>query len=648
MINYMYKYDISKHLIKIKKFIDDPKIKIVSFDIFDTLLVRPMLYPQDIFYLADQLIKEKYDKSLLQVRLHAESKLKNPYINIHEIWNYIIEEYHLSKEEGEQYKNIEIKLEYDLLYARKRIYELYDYAVHKGKKVVAISDMYLPSDILERILRKNGYEHISKVYVSCECKKRKDSGDLYEYFLKDQCNSMPDNILHIGDNYKSDYQMAKKAGLEAVYIPSNLKIFLSNINIKKIENWDFIHSSLINRIFLGFGINFLFNNHLEGVKEERLSLNGFVDIILFPMLLKTILFMSNEECMNLYHQISFASRDGYLPYHMFEILNKFIKNNKNVVYFDASRQAYSCITETSIYDKMNSKKISKDYTIEDYINSLIINNEIKIEILKNLSEFEKRITVLDNQQLVSDVLNRNIDLIIKDREEQKIAAKVYYHKIFNEEDRREIVFDCGYSGSISNALSKVFDGKKSFDKLYIWENQENKYCDQKNKTITYAIFGTLRPAWMDELIECCLSPLKGGCKGFYIDSGILKTEYEHIWISTSMAQDIQTIQKRCLEHTEQFMKIFLNYTVSLKWDSFDIFVPIAKYFFITVKKHNENIFQNILISDSFSTHNLSTNMSQKIRDINNLLYRGRMVSGFRKVKCKICGFLKRINYKECQ
>ena len=410
---------------------------------------------------------------------------------------------------------------------------------------------------------------------------------------------MPDNILHIGDNYKSDYQMAKKAGLEAVYIPSNLKIFLSNINIKKIENWDFIHSSLINRIFLGFGINFLFNNHLEGVKEERLSLNGFVDIILFPMLLKTILFMSNEECMSLYHQISFASRDGYLPYHMFEILNKFIKNNKNVVYFDASRQAYSCITETSIYDKMNSKKISKDYTIEDYINSLIINNEIKIEILKNLSEFEKRITVLDNQQLVSDVLNRNIDLIIKDREEQKIAAKVYYHKIFNEEDRREIVFDCGYSGSISNALSKVFDGKKSFDKLYIWENQENKYCDQKNKTITYAIFGTLRPAWMDELIECCLSPLKGGCKGFYIDSGILKTEYEHVWISTSMAQDIQTIQKRCLEHTEQFMKIFLNYTVSLKWDSFDIFVPIAKYFFITVKKHNENIFQNILISDSF-------------------------------------------------
>ena len=52
---------------------------------------------------------------------------------------------------------------------------------------------------------------------------------------------------------------------------------------------------------------------------------------------------------------------------------------------------------------------------------------------------------------------------------------------------------------------------------------------------------------MDELIECCLSPLKGGCKGFYIDSGILKTEYEHVWISTSMAQDIQTIQKRCLD-----------------------------------------------------------------------------------------------------
>ncbi|MCI8950796.1 MAG: HAD-IA family hydrolase [Lachnospiraceae bacterium] len=639
----MHTYDVNNQLIKIKKLIDDPKIKIVSFDIFDTLLVRPALYPQDIFYLADQIVKEKYNKSFLQVRLCAENKLKNPYINIHEIWDYIMEAYHLSKEEVEVYKNIEIKLEEDLLYARKQIYELYRYAVYKKKKIAAISDMYLPSDILKRVLKKNGYKHISKVYVSCECKKRKDSGELYAYFLKEQCNYRPDSILHIGDNYKSDYQMAKKAGLEAAYIPSNLKQFFSNINIKKVEHWDLIHSSLVNRIFLGFGINVLFDSSLDELKKDRLSLNGFVDIILFPMLLKTLLFISNETCMDSYRQISFASRDGFLPFQMFEILNKYIKGNKKAIYFDASRQAYSCITEGSIYDKMNSKKISKDYTIEDYINSLIIDDKIKTEILKNLPETEKSITVLDHQQAASKVLDRNIELILEDRKNQKAAATTYYHRIFDGEDKREIVFDCGYSGSVSNALSKVFDGKKLFDKLYIWENQENKNCDQKNNTVTYAIFGMLRPAWMDELIECCLSPLKGGCKGFSIDNGILKTEYEQIAISDSMSRDIQGMQNRCLEHTEQFMNVFSQYISLLKWDSFDIFVPMAKYFFITARKHNETIFQNIFISDSFSAHNTSINMSEKIRDMNHLLYQGKMLSGLRKVKYKICGFSKKIS-----
>ena len=57
-------------------------------------------------------------------------------------------------------------------------------ALALGKKVICVSDMYLPKDVIEKILEKNGYNELSNVYVSSELKITKAHKDLFKYVLE--------------------------------------------------------------------------------------------------------------------------------------------------------------------------------------------------------------------------------------------------------------------------------------------------------------------------------------------------------------------------------------------------------------------------------------------------------------------------------
>ena len=54
-----------------------------------------------------------------------------------------------------------------------------------GKKLIFTSDMYLPKDVIQKILDKNGYVDNDKLYLSSEVKLTKARGALYKYVLDD-------------------------------------------------------------------------------------------------------------------------------------------------------------------------------------------------------------------------------------------------------------------------------------------------------------------------------------------------------------------------------------------------------------------------------------------------------------------------------
>ena len=143
----------------IRNMLHDADIKIVSFDIFDTLLVRPVLHPKDIFYLLAAKMNAAYGVDFIKLRWDAEARLGKENANIYEIYADVRRRFKLLPQTATALLEEEIRCETTLLTPRPEVKALYEEAVKLGKRVIATSDMYLPGTILDGILKKkrHGY-----------------------------------------------------------------------------------------------------------------------------------------------------------------------------------------------------------------------------------------------------------------------------------------------------------------------------------------------------------------------------------------------------------------------------------------------------------------------------------------------------------
>ena len=203
---------ISMSLFKdIKTKID--KHEIISFDVFDTLLLRPYVKPTDLFLHLEKLEKAE---GFAKARIEAEQKARKIHSDVEDI---TLDE--IYAEIADEYRNLkskEMDLERQVLQPNPEMKEVFDYAKKQGKKIIIVSDMYLPAKFLTDILHKKGFDGFEKLYVSCEYRKTKHTGSLYKLAIDDLRVSAND-IFHIGDNPDSDKQKAEKLKISAYLYP---------------------------------------------------------------------------------------------------------------------------------------------------------------------------------------------------------------------------------------------------------------------------------------------------------------------------------------------------------------------------------------------------------------------------------------------
>lgn len=188
----------------------------------------------------------------------------------------------------------------------------YDKANSSGKTIIAISDMYLPSEFLKTILHKNGFTNIKAVYVSGEYKKSKGSKHLYEEVVK-KSGVKPEKILHIGDNLQSDYFSAMDSGINAIFLEKYIdKFYKTQIGkkytllSKKINSIDFSIITSISAIqLLQNSSNYWYN---LGYNFGGPFAIGYTQYII-------------EQCkLNNINNLLFVSRDGYILQKIYKIL----------------------------------------------------------------------------------------------------------------------------------------------------------------------------------------------------------------------------------------------------------------------------------------------------------------------------------------
>lgn len=204
-------------------FIDVNNYKVVSFDIFDTLLLRTVAKPVDVFasvwvraqnlgIAGSDLSKDEFVKLRVEMERLARTKAKNRECTLYDIYEQFPG---FITSDSEQLSRIEVETECDLCYLNRDVYQIALDAKESGAKIVLVSDMYLSGKDLMQIMSKNGFDIglIDTILVSNEHKRNKQDGELFRILLDNYPDILPSEILHIGDNSNSDVLQAQKMGL---------------------------------------------------------------------------------------------------------------------------------------------------------------------------------------------------------------------------------------------------------------------------------------------------------------------------------------------------------------------------------------------------------------------------------------------------
>lgn len=333
---------------EIKSQID--KYDVISFDIFDTLLLRAYAKPDDLFRHVEMLSGEE-DFAPKRGYAYEIARGRNPERN--EITFDQI--YEVLGPRFDYVKKQELEMEESVLTANPEMLEIFDYAKAKGKKIIIISDMYLSGDFLDKVLQNKGYIGYDKLYVSADINKTKRSGELYKHVLED-LSIAPDKMIHIGDNHGVDCVVASHLGISSFYYEKIIDRFF-RLNQKNAifyqNNIDNIAASIITGV-----------SAIKSLTCENDYWKNFGYDCAGPAAYGYTEWLSHNFMKDGIKEALFVARDGYTLKRIFDL---FQNNDITSHYFYSPRILYKAIVlspdtlSVLEQDKLKDMRVILDY-----------------------------------------------------------------------------------------------------------------------------------------------------------------------------------------------------------------------------------------------------------------------------------------------
>jgi predicted HAD superfamily hydrolase len=193
------------------------RAKVISFDVFDTLIHRRVLLPTDIFGLVGQTIgiadfAEK--RSAAEARARRLARPATVEVSLDEIYRAFPDNY---LPDPERVKKIELEVEQDYTYANVAMRSSIRDLRAEGCRVVAITDTYFNKEQVGSLLSASQIE-VDAIYASSEYRQDnlgKYNGGIYPVVCSEE-RVQSSEMLHAGDHSESDVANALSQGLVAV------------------------------------------------------------------------------------------------------------------------------------------------------------------------------------------------------------------------------------------------------------------------------------------------------------------------------------------------------------------------------------------------------------------------------------------------
>lgn len=589
---------------KIKQLIASPKIKCVSFDIFDTLITRPFYEPLDMFRIMDKDYRELTHNNVginfSKIRVTSENICREnkrktdpecQEVTLDEIYDTIHTQYEISKDVLEKLKKKECEYEIRFCKRRDTIHELYELALDMGKKVIFTSDMYLPEYVIVKILKENGYTEYTKLYLSSTVKKIKWTGDLYRHVFKDM-GLEPGEMIHMGDNFESDYKRAKELGMNSIHIPKTIDVmtktnYTNNLAQPLIKSLPFWRDNAESIRFMGIRCmmavvaNKLFDNPFKTF-DHRTDFNSDPYLIGYYALGMYVYGVTKwilDETNDRYDKVSFMARDGYLILESYKIMKELYSNPAVEEYLYVSRKA---LIPVMIVDKLDFYKLSEIIEIQTHSPKNVI------KYVKNILDIdEEKLEKLCKEQNISytkkfqnnEEFNRYIKILVDNfydearHKEKREKLKEYFNKIMGD---KPATFDVGYSGRPEFYLTHLCG--KSIDTLFLNINRDDALEYSKVGNFKLKTYFEAKPTATGNAYELLFSKLAPSCIGYNITEKGVEPVFEKYENSYQVEQMVGIMQKAAIEFVSDIINIFKQDTDILYYQDYYITLPIMSYF----------------------------------------------------------------------
>ena len=460
-------------------------IDVVSFDFFDTLFFRDVNHPQDVFSLVSlectellsDLLTDK--REFKNDRIMAEKKAREIYkreIVLDEIYDCFPATY--SDETKRILREAEISIELKVCVPNDEIVRLLEHAHKYRKKVIIISDFYMGRNFIELLLNKFNIL-VDDVFVSCDEDGSKSKGDLFDIVLK-KLNLQKKRLLHVGDNYNSDYKRARERGVKAIHY--NIKTHYNRFVLfqKQELATDYTYRFIEHRCF----ITCTDENEEDGYRCLGPLLYGFCNWLYRELQNKKI------------NHVFFLSRDGLIIKKAFDVIfadRKEIKTH----YFYASRRALqvALITEiTNLDDLFDCIHFEDTFSLNEFYTKLGMSDAWIKEYCSGNGLDEKRIIskdVLIKSKLSKVIYYEALDFIAENaRKERKGFLKYAQKQCMN---GKVAIVDIGWFGHMQRNIERLLNqnteiygyyialdpnsgmGNKQCMKGYLFDSSHNQY-----------------------------------------------------------------------------------------------------------------------------------------------------------------------------
>ena len=195
---------------------------IISFDIFDTLVMRKVYVNKDVFRHMAQRLDPVWGIDFFTARTRAEAELsRETYPYIEEIYADVVKNYPCLQGHEAELIADELALERQLIIPRQEVVDIFNQAKQMGKMVNIVSDMYFHQDTIRSILDGVGITGYDKLLVSSEYRSSKPQ-HLFEKYLAE----LPQGrCLHIGDSWACDILPAGKLGIDTFRLKMSTEIY---------------------------------------------------------------------------------------------------------------------------------------------------------------------------------------------------------------------------------------------------------------------------------------------------------------------------------------------------------------------------------------------------------------------------------------